>query len=684
MNFIGGLTLLDSLVDAGPAPELAGASQVATTVIGGVVYAFVAGRSDNGIQVVRIENDAIVPVDFAIDSTAVELSGVYALDVVRVGTERFLVALAPNGNGLSTFRIETTDPDNLGNITHVQTLRDSSAGGNVPNLQYSLYQDTVTIGNKTFVVVASYSDDAVTVFEVQTDGRLVQRDAVLDSEDAAFNLAQAAAVTITQVADRTFVYVGTTGDAGLTAFELGADGRLSHVQNIDITGSRIEAMTTAESGGSTYLVVTDSQSYRILVYRVGADGSLTETDRFDTDAGGVGPYYYMYGLETLVVQGISFVVMTDEYGHNFVVYSMNEDGTLSELMSYNDPQNLEGARGISIVENAGRFFLLVAAADASAITLMEIGGGDDPVVGSLGNDALVGLNGDDDISALAGDDIVYGYNGSDVVSGRAGADTLYGGNDDDVLLGGNGDDVISGGEGADLMVGGAGRDALVYTNSEEGVVVDLGVGQGAGGQAEGDVFFGFENVTGSGFADVLTAASTGTFINGGKGNDTVNGAAGNDRFFGADGSDVLTGAGGSDTLLGDQGDDRLVGGDGDDELRGGGGKDTLEGGQGADLLRGEQGNDTLTSGAGDDRMIGGAGRDRFVFVLGDGNDEIMDFNVALDRIDLSAISQFEDFADVQAAAFTFAGDTVITIASGQTVFIANVTFSSMTADNFIL
>jgi len=78
-----------------------------------------------------------------------------------------------------------------------------------------------------------------------------------------------------------------------------------------------------------------------------------------------------------------------------------------------------------------------------------------------------------------------------------------------------------------------------------------------------------------------------------------------------------------------------IGGEADDTLTGGSGGDMLSGGEGADLLLGDAGEDVLIDGAGADTMFGGAGRDIFV-LTGDGETDVIgDFQIGIDRIDLS-------------------------------------------------
>lgn len=74
----------------------------------------------------------------------------------------------------------------------------------------------------------------------------------------------------------------------------------------------------------------------------------------------------------------------------------------------------------------------------------------------------------------------------------------------------------------------------------------------------------------------------------------------------------------------------LTGGAGDDVLQGNGAKNRLEGGAGDDIL---------IDGKGDDRMVGGAGADVFVLQKDGSRDVIEDFELGVDRLDLSGMGR---------------------------------------------
>ncbi|MGL4960309.1 MAG: calcium-binding protein [Inquilinus sp.] len=153
---------------------------------------------------------------------------------------------------------------------------------------------------------------------------------------------------------------------------------------------------------------------------------------------------------------------------------------------------------------------------------------------------------------FAGADTMTGSQQHDTLLGLGGDDVLSGLGGNDSLLGGDGNDVLRGGAGADTLDGGAGTDTASYYTSSIGIAVDLSTGKGSGGEAQGDILIGIENVSGSQTddsiigttgANVLQGWNGNDILLGGRGADTLTGGAGADRFqyFGAIHS--LTGAG---------------------------------------------------------------------------------------------------------------------------------------------
>jgi len=272
---------------------------------------------------------------------------------------------------------------------------------------------------------------------------------------------------------------------------------------------------------------------------------------------------------------------------------------------------------------------------------------------------VVGTAGADDITTSDARDTIDGKDGDDILEGGAGADTLIGGAGNNTaayrsagsgvevslttgkgtlgdaagdtltqiqnligsgfddrltgnagvnrLEGGGGNDVLEGRAGADTLLGGDGIDTASYSASSAPVRVDLSLGTGLGGDAEGDTLSSIENLIGSRFADTLIGDNGDNVLAGGLGADVLAGQGGSDTASYASSAAAVradlmsgTGTGGDaqgdtyfsienvlgsafdDTLIGNAQANRLDGGDGNDLLSGRGGPDALIGGNGED------------------------------------------------------------------------------------------------------
>ncbi|MDU8913534.1 Hint domain-containing protein, partial [Aestuariicoccus sp. MJ-SS9] len=240
----------------------------------------------------------------------------------------------------------------------------------------------------------------------------------------------------------------------------------------------------------------------------------------------------------------------------------------------------------------------------------------------------------ENVTGSAFADTITGNGSDNVVLGGDGNDSLTGGPGNDSLDGGAGNDTLIGGTGADTLAGGAGTDFIDYSSSASGVTVDLAAGTGAGGDAEGDVLSGIEDVQGTAFDDTLSGDAGNNILTGGDGNDSLTGGAGNDTLLGGNGNDTLVGGAGADSLDGGGGTDRVdysgsaaainidlkaktgFGGDAEgdtlnaiEDAIGTAFDDTITGSDGANLLQGGAGDDSILGLKGDDTILGGAGAD---------------------------------------------------------------------------
>ena len=343
-------------------------------------------------------------------------------------------------------------------------------------------------------------------------------------------------------------------------------------------------------------------------------------------------------------------------------------------------------------------------------------GGSDHIQGFDGNDTIYGGEGDDWLEGMDDNDILKGGGGADRLNGGRGIDTvsyadapawvavflepghdaegyaagdiledienlngsayndsLIGNAGANTLAGLNGNDALEGGGGADTLNGGNGVDAATYVFSGAGVVVSLVTGTGGGGEAEGDVLIGIEDIYGSRlYRDVLVGDENTNHLHGLGGDDSLYGRGGNDFLYGLQGHDVLDGGSGADRMYGGTLNDTYyvdnaadlvfeLGGEGMDTVRASAsyalpagadvellatGSDigtaaiNLTGNASGNAVRGNDGNNVINGGNGNDELTGRAGMDWFLFDTPLDTmfnvDVITDFNVVDDTIRLDA------------------------------------------------
>ena len=335
-----------------------------------------------------------------------------------------------------------------------------------------------------------------------------------------------------------------------------------------------------------------------------------------------------------------------------VAYAFGGDlGTQSTLVNHGTILGGTGGAVVNSSNDPALAFTNAGLTDGD----VTLGTGTDSIVNSGTILGAVDLGGGADTFTMLGSGTVTGD-----IAGGAGNDTFRGGSLSDRFLGGDDNDTFYGGGGNDLLYGEAGNDRF--------------------------------------FADTDASADT---YNGGDGNDTVNyllSSAGIRLNFALNyalgteiGVDRLiaienaTGGAGNDSLTGSDTTIALAGGAGDDILFGGGGNNTLDGGDGNDVIRGFAGFDKITGGAGNDTLTGDFNADTFIFANGFGKDVITDFDEFnnSEKINLAAVTNITDFADLTANHLTQVGANAVITDGADTITILSANIADLDANDFI-
>ncbi|MEP3888887.1 MAG: calcium-binding protein [Hellea sp.] len=370
--------------------------------------------------------------------------------------------------------------------------------------------------------------------------------------------------------------------------------------------------------------------------------------------------------------------------------------------------------------NGGTGFDIANYRDATSSVVLNLGTGG--TLGDAAGDTYFGI------------EAVYGSDFNDILAGNNSANELRGWGGNDILNGAGGNDRLFGGAGADALNGGTGVDIAVYTDATSAVTVNLAT-VGTVGDAAGDTYSSIEWVWGSAFNDIITGDTGNNRLEGRDGNDTLNGGDGNDRLLGGEGDDTINGGNGVDTIFGQNGNDNLIGAGGNDFFFGSDGGDTINGGldfdtvsylastsavgvdlqaggfigdangdtyssiervfgsqhddyivgsNGANTLLGNGGSDYLEGGLGNDSLFGGAATDSFGYDTTNGDaDVISDFSTAGEVIYiLGGDTDFDTFAEVQAAGTDAGANVIFDFGGGNTLTIVGQNLADLNAGDF--
>lgn len=587
-----------------------------------------------------------------------------------VGGETYFFSTRPYVNAITSFRL-----DGDGTLTQVDYENDFGSVQTIDSNQL----ETAQIGGKTFVYATHATTNTVYTYEVGTGGELRQIGSLTDS--GALSMATPADLEVIAYGGKLYLYVASFGENAISVFSIGADGGLTYRSSYEDDGAaaldKAISITSGIIGGATYLIVSGRADEGVSFFKIGTNGGLThEASVYDDDTTALENPFQIALVEA---GGTAFLATTSftedggltlfDLGQGYTPTS-NGDGTPSSGTEFPDDTLPGGDFAITDGDD------LLEGTDAG--DKIEASGGADTISGAGGNDNLGGQDGNDLIDGGAGGDTLRGNAGDDTLSGGAGNDQIWagagdegrdsmdGGAGNDTIGGGAGDDTLKGGAGADILFGGSGDDELRGNGESEPETTANQIWAGDGN----------DKVFGDAGNDVM---------GGGEGNDEISGGAGNDLIFaGRSGDDTIGAGAGNDLAYGGSGSDDVSGGNGIDELYGGAGDDYVEGGAGDDSLYGGAGGDIIDGGTGDDNLRGGDGADLFLFRAGAGQDTVYDFSISADSLQLADVAaNFTDEEDVGAAATQTDEGVLIDLGGGDSLLLVGLDINDLSGVTFV-
>jgi Ca2+-binding RTX toxin-like protein len=406
-------------------PHLQGIGALEIVWINGVAKLYVGSTADGGMSVYTVGTGVATYLEQIGYAANRGTAGICDIDVVTVQGQPILI---PSGRFDDRVAFHQLGTD--GGFDGLSIL--GASPSLIGNLQDSV---TLQVAGKTFMVSSQWGKSGFQAYQIRDDLSLEHKKTFADT--AATHAGDITAITSATVAGRSYFFVASALDAGVTCYWMGQWG------NIKIRGSigandglgiaAPTALETATVDGKLYLILGSAGSGTISVLRVNNWGSLfIEDHRLDdlnTRFEGV------QALEVFSVGNRSFLLAGGS-DDGLSLFEINPGGRLSHIESIADQINttLQDISAITATVVGSTVQVFVAGSE-TGFTQFTID------LGNIGN-ARFGTDQDDNITGNSKDELIFGKDGNDILNGGGGNDRIIDGAGVDRMTGGSGNDVF--------------------------------------------------------------------------------------------------------------------------------------------------------------------------------------------------------------------------------------------------
>ena len=196
--------------------ELGGVSAVTTAVIGERTYALAAGYHDDGVQIIDITDPASPAATASVTDGKNgfdELDGAYSVTTAVIGERTYALVAGRHDDGVQI--INVTDP-----ASPVATASVTDGKNGFDELDGARSVATAVIGERTYALVASSFDDGVQIIDITDPASPVATASVTDGKNGFDELDGARSVATAVIGERTYALVAGYRDDGVQIIDI--------------------------------------------------------------------------------------------------------------------------------------------------------------------------------------------------------------------------------------------------------------------------------------------------------------------------------------------------------------------------------------------------------------------------------------------------------------------------------
>ena len=398
--------------------ELDGASDISIVQIGESIYALVASENDNGVQIIDITNPAAPTAVSSVTDGATfdELDGAYDITTVTIGQSIYALVASRGDDGVQIINI--TDPTNP---TATSSVTD---GATFDELDGALNISTVKIGSATYALVASENDDGVQIINITNPASPTAVSSITDG--ATFDeLDGAAGITTVQIGSSVYALVAASDDDSVQIIRIAEDQPEVATPTNPIAVSSItdglddsaggtfdtlngpRGITNVQIGTSTYVIVAGNLDHGIQIINMtnpAAPAAVFSIVDGSTDNSGVATYDTLrraIDVTTVQIDAFTYALVTSNTDDGVQIIDITNPARPSVVSSIIDGgtdgngdtfDELDGAFGIDTFTIGASTYAIVASLNDDGVQIINITDPKNPTATSSVTDGAGGFN----------------------------------------------------------------------------------------------------------------------------------------------------------------------------------------------------------------------------------------------------------------------------------------------------